>query len=116
MTIEDCLVPETQREIYDCCGSAFLENECRTFGVINAVITAAIVITIVVLHFKSTWWHSNWLITFILFFQILPAVWRTLFYLRGGFVGAGPFNYITDSSSDSGDFVVCLTGFAMYLH
>ena len=39
-----------------------------------------------------------------------------LFYLRGGFVGAGPFNYITDSSSDSGDFVVCLTGFAMYLH
>ena len=116
MTVNDCLVPETEYEIYDCCGSVFIETECKTFGIINALIILSIVIAIVVLHFKSTWWNNNWLITFMLIFQILPAVWRTLFYLRGGFKGAGPFNYITDRSSDSGDFVVTLTGFAMYLH
>ena len=116
MTANECLVPETKNELYDCCGSAFVENECQVFGVVNAVILAAIVVAIVALHFKSTWWHSNWLITCLLLFQILPAVWRTIFYLYGGFRGASPGEFITYSSSDSGDFVVSLTGFAMYMH
>lgn len=36
--------------------------------------------------------------------------------LYGGFKGASPGEYITYRSSDPGDFVVSLTGFAMYMH
>lgn len=46
----------------------------------------------------------------------MPAVWRTIFYLYGGFPGATAFEFITYRSSDPGDFVVSLTGFAMYLY
>ena len=115
MTANECLVPETENELYDCCGSSLIENECKVFGYTNAVLLAAMPLAIVVLHFKSKWWNDNWLITCLLLFQILPAVWRTIFYLYGGFKGASPGEFITYASSDSGDFVVSLTGFAMYM-
>ena len=115
MTVDECLVPETTDELYDCCGSALVENECKIFGVTNAVILGAIVVSMIALHFKSKWWNDNWLITCLLVFQVLPAVWRTIFYLGGGFKGTSPGEFITYASSDSGDFVVSLTGFAMYM-
>ena len=51
-----------------------------------------------------------------MFFQILPSVWRTIFYLYGGFKGASATEFITYRSSDPGDFVVSLTGFIMYVY
>ena len=80
------------------------------------MILAWIVISTVVLHFKSKWWHENWLLTFVCIFQTLPAVWRTLFLLNGGFKGATAWTFITYRSSDAGDLVVSLTCFAMYLN
>jgi len=68
MTVDECLVPEMANEHYDCCGSDLVENECRVFGVTNAVILAAIVISTIALHFRSKWWNDNWLITCLLIF------------------------------------------------
>ena len=64
----ECLVPETETELYDCCGSLAIESECRVFGIINVISLAAIVISIFVLPFRSQWWYSNWLLTFICMF------------------------------------------------
>ena len=54
----ECLVPETSNELYDCCGSILIESECEVFGILNAVILGSLVISIFVLHFKSTWFHN----------------------------------------------------------
>ena len=54
----DCLVPGTANELYDCCGSDFILSECKTFGVINALILGGLIISIFALHFKSRWFHS----------------------------------------------------------
>ena len=43
-------------------------------------------------------------------------MWRSLFLLYGGFKGATPGEYITYRSSDAGDLVYSLTGFAMLLY
>ena len=112
----ECLVPETKNEMYDCCGSDVAIYECEVFGFINAIMLVSIVTSIFVLHYKSTWFHNNWLLTFTLCFQVLPALWRTLFLLHAGYKGASPGQYIVFRSSDAGDFVVSLTGFAMYMY
>ena len=115
MTANECLVPETTNELYDCCGSALIENECKIFGVTNAAIGGAILISTIALHFKSKWWNDNWLITCLLVFQLIPSGWRTYFYLSSGFKGTTADMFITVANSDAGDFVVSLTGFAMYM-
>ena len=54
----ECLVPETKNELFDCCGSDLIESECQVFGIINAVILGGLVISIFVLHCRSTWFHN----------------------------------------------------------
>mmetsp|Transcript_8320 Transcript_8320/g.11510 ORF Transcript_8320/g.11510 Transcript_8320/m.11510 type:complete len:107 (+) Transcript_8320:203-523(+) len=103
-------------ELYDCCGSATVEATCTAFGSIHAVVLGAILISWAILLIKSTWFRNQLLLSFTVLFQVLPAVWRTWFYLSAGWQGTTAFTYITIRSSDSGDFVVSLTAFAMYLY
>ena len=111
-----CLVPTMTNELYDCCGSETIEATCTAFGSINAVILGSIVICWMALIFKSDWFKQQLLLSFCTLFQVLPAVWRTWFYLSAGFSGTTAGMYITIRSSDSGDFVVSLTPFAMYMY
>lgn len=75
-----------------------------------------IVLAWIYLIARNQWFRNQWVLVFCFIFQILPAVWRTLFYLVGGWPGASTFEFITYRSSDPGDFVVSLTGLAMYLY
>lgn len=111
-----CLVPEMSNELYDCCGSDTIEATCNAFGWINAIVLGGIVISWMALLFKNDWFRSQLLLSFAILFQCLPGMWRTWFYLSAGFKGTSPGTYITIRSSDSGDFVVSLTAFAMYLY
>ena len=115
---DECLVPEmTTGEIYECCVSDAAGATCTAFGSINAVIVAFIVLSTAMLNFRSDWYRYNLILSFATIYQFLPAVWRTLFYLWAGFEGAdGSGYYRTFRCSDSGDFVVSLVGFAMYLY
>ena len=105
-----------KNELYDCCGSSAAEATCNTFGSINAVILASIVISWLILVIKNDWFRSQLLLSFTFLFQLLPAIWRTWFYLSAGWPGTTPGTYITIRSSDSGDFVVSLVAFLMYLY
>lgn len=71
-------------ELYDCCGSASIEATCTAFGIINATILGVIVISWGMLLYKSTWFRNQLLLSFTVLFQVLPAVWRTWFYLSAG--------------------------------
>lgn len=103
-------------ELYDCCGSDTIEATCTAFGSINAVVMGLIVLSWAVLMFKSEWFRHQLLLSFTFLFQLLPALWRTWFYLSAGWKPTSPGTYITIRSSDSGDFVVSLVAFAMYLY
>lgn len=103
-------------ELYDCCGSDTIEATCTTFGSINAVVMGLIVLSWVTLMIKSDWFRGQWLLSFTFLFQLLPAFWRAYFYLEAGFKPTSPGVYITIRSSDSGDFVVSLVAFAMYMY
>ena len=111
-----CLVPEMSNELYDCCGSDAIEATCTAFGSANAVVLGLIVISWVALMAKSDWFRYQLLLSFTFLFQLLPAVWRTWFYLSAGWKPTSPGVYITIRSSDSGDFVVSLVAFAMYMY
>ena len=115
-TNNPCLVPEMSNELYDCCGSDTVETTCYTFGSINAVILGSIVISWLILISKNEWFRNQLLLSFTFLFQLLPAMWRTWFYLSAGFQGQTAVMYITIRSSDAGDFIVSLAGFAMYLY
>ena len=103
-------------ELYDCCGSDTIEATCTAFGSINAVVLGLIVLSWGTLMCKSDWFRYQLLLSFTFLFQLLPAFWRTYFYLSAGFKPTSPGVYITIRSSDSGDFVVSLVGFAMYMY
>jgi len=103
-------------ELYDCCGSATIEMTCTTFGSVNAAVFGLIFVSWCILMFKSEWFRHQLLLSFTFLFQLLPAMWRTWFYLDTGFKGSTPGMYITIRSSDSGDFVVSLVAFCMYLY
>ena len=111
-----CLVPEMSNELYDCCGSDTIEATCTAFGSLNAIVLGLIFTSWVFLMFKNEWFRHQLLLSFTFLFQLLPAVWRTYFYLSAGFKGTSPGEYIVIRSSDSGDFVVSLVAFAMYLY
>ena len=102
-------------ELYDCCGDS-AQATCTAFGSINAVVLAGIVIGWMTLLCRNEWFRQQLLLSYTILFQILPAVWRTWFYLSAGWKGASAFTYITIRSSDSGDFVVSLSAFAMYMY
>ena len=111
-----CLVPEMSNELYDCCGSETVEDTCTTIGTINCVLLGTIVLSWFYLVCTNMWFRNQLLLSFTFLFQLLPAVWRTWFYLDAGFKGASPGLYITIRSSDSGDFVCSYVAFAMYLY
>ena len=107
----------TTGEIYECCVSDAAGAVCTTFGLINAVVVVLIVIWTIMLNLWSEWYRYNLLFNFATIYQLLPAIWRAIFYLEAGFPGdSGSGWYRTFRSSDSGDFVVSLVGFAMYLY
>ena len=110
------MVPDTANEYYDCCGAQSIETTCLVFGTLNAIMLAGVVISLISLIIVSQWFKNQLLLWFTLLFQILVCNWRTLFYLYGGFVGASSFSFITYRSSDPGDFIVSLFGFAMYMY
>jgi len=103
-------------ELYDCCGGSAVEATCTTFGSINAIVLGAIILSWGYLLVKNEWFRHQLLLSFAVLFQILPAVWRTWFYLSAGWQGTSAFTYITIRSSDSGDFVVSMTAFCMYMY
>jgi len=103
-------------EYYDCCGNEAIIMTCTVFGSLNAIMLASVVFSLFYLICKNQWFRNQWLLWFTMLFQILVCTWRTLFYLYGGYVGASSWSYMTYRSSDPGDFVVSLTGFAMYMY
>ena len=108
----------TTGEIFECCVSDAAGAVCTTFGSINGVLVGAIVLSTIMLNFTSDWYRYNLLFSFATIYQLLPAIWRTLFYSSAGFEGnaSGSGWYRTFRCSDSGDFVVSLVGFAMYMY
>jgi len=72
-------------ELYDCCGSDAIEATCHAFGWINAIVLGLIVLSWVLLLIKNEWFRSQLLLSFTFLFQVLPAVWRSYFYLEAGF-------------------------------
>ena len=112
-----CLVPGMFHELYDCCVSSAAGTTCKVFGSLNAILMAFIVIAWIILLIKNKWFRNNLLMSYVFLFQLLPSMWRTWFYLSGGFEGSDDsFIYIMTKSSDSGDFVVSLTALAMHLY
>ena len=114
----DCLVPKmTNGELYECCVSDAAAATCQVFGSINAVIVGLIVSSFFFLVFTSGWYQYRLLLWFTFLFQLLPATWRAIFYLYAGYPDHNnEGTYRTIRESDSGDFVVSLVGFAMYLY
>ena len=112
----DCLVPETENEQFDCCGSDGVETECKVFGVINAIVLGVYVVGIIIMCLRSSWFRNQRLLACALIFQILSAVWATMFYMQYGHKGATTFSFITFRSSHAGDFVVSITGLVLYMY
>ena len=53
-----CLVPETDNEVYDCCGSDGIITECKTFGWLNVGVLAGILIFVPFFICKSHWFKN----------------------------------------------------------
>jgi len=106
----------TTGEIFECCVSDAAGAVCTSFGSINAVLIVLIVLSTIMLNYTSDWYRYNLLFSFSTIYQLLPAIWRAIFYLSAGFGGDSSGEYRTFRCSDSGDFVVSLVGFAMYLY
>ena len=112
-----CLVPEfTNGELFDCCGSDGVVLICHTFGAIYGVILVWVVFMLFYLNFTNTWIRRNFVLTCIIFWQIMPALMRSWFYWKTGHAGNSADEYIMIRPSDQGDFLASLIAFLMYLY
>ena len=111
-----CLIPEMPNELYDCCGGDVIEDTCNTFGYANFTILGGILLVWGYLVFCNEWFRNQLLLSFTFFFQLLPAFWRSWFYLYSSHKGETAFNYMLFRASDSGYFVISMVAFALYLY
>lgn len=53
-----CLVPKTDNEVYDCCGSDLVMTECKINGWLNVAILVSILIFVPFFVCKSHWFKN----------------------------------------------------------
>ena len=101
MVKTECLVPEfTNGELFDCCGSDGLVATCHAFGTFFGAILVGVVFTLIYLNITNEWFRNNGILSFTVFWQIMPALMRTWFYGFAAHAGTSADTYIIVRPSD----------------
>lgn len=105
-----CKVPESNVEIFDCCGSDEIEDVCQGLGALNLLTLSAMIFLHVYYIITNKWYRNQPVVFFCVLMYGVVMVWRTITLLFTMWPGSGWTAYSLWRMSASGDLPNTLGG------
>jgi len=112
--LDDCRVPGTKHEYFDCCFS-LSHSTCESFGYTNIAILMIMLAVFIRLLFKSTWFRFNKLLLFTCLFQFLVLASRIVYMFHAGYKGSSKLVYMLFKAGGPSFTILSLFAFLAYL-